>query len=124
MLIKIFEDTHDIIQRLREINNSYFVVYNTERECFEIHNSGQKNTFCLTVPFPCLDCRAVDLTLKTRRENIDKILNEIDRDNDRIDEQNKKAVRNLSEWKLKEYYSYANGHEEKNIANAYVTKWV
>lgn len=124
MLIKILQDVHDILSRLREINGDYFVVYNTGRECFEVHNYGQKNTYCLTVPYPQLDCRTIDWTLKTRRENLNKLLNEIDENNEKLEKQNQQAVRDLSEWKLKEYYNYAQKFEGKNIDKAYITKWV
>jgi len=123
MLIKILQDTHDIVSRLREIDCNYFVVYNSERQCFEVHNFGQKNTYCLTVPYAQLDCRTITLTLKSRREFLEKILAEIDASNERLEQDNLKKVRDMSEWKAREYYSYANKNEDKKIENAYVTKW-
>ena len=123
MLIKILQDVHDIVLRLREIDCDYFVVYNSERECFEVHNYGQKNTYCLTVPYSQLDCRTVILTLKTRREFLEKILAEIDASNEKLEQENTRSVRDMSEWKAREFYDYANKHEDKKIENAYVTKW-
>lgn len=122
MLIKILEDTHDICSRLKEIDCNYFVVYNSNRECFEVHNSSQKNSYCLTVPFKSLDCRTISLTLKTRREFLEKILNEIDQNNEKLERENKQNLMDKTKWKLKEIYSYAKSHDQE-IKDAYVTKW-
>lgn len=121
MLIKILEDVHDITRRLKEIDTDYFVVYNSTKKCFEVHNSSQKHTYCLTIPFKTLDSRAVDLTIKTRRENIEKILKEIDENNNKLEKENLRKLKDKTTYKLKEMYDYANTHQE--IKDAYTTKW-
>ena len=123
MLIKIFNDVHDICFRLKQIDDGYFVVFNTNSNCFEVHNNKQLNTFCLKVPFGCLDKRTVDLTLKTRRENFEKILEEIDNSNQKLEDENKKQIKDLVEFKAKELFDYAQKHDAENFDDAYVTKW-
>lgn len=74
MKIKIENDVFDIAHRLKSIDSGYFVVYDTVRQKYEVHNTGNiGNTYCLTVPYKSLDARVVDLVNKTRKERFDKI---------------------------------------------------
>ena len=83
---EIYSDCQDIVKRLKEIDKDYFVVYNITRKTFELHNRAQEEgTFCLTLPFDCLDARAVEHARKTRVENEEKIIEEIDRENKRLE---------------------------------------
>jgi hypothetical protein len=85
MLININADTYFITERLREIDENYIIKYNTKTAKYEIHNLSQvDNTYALTLPYSELDERAVDYALKTRIENIDSIINEIDKFNDKV----------------------------------------
>ena len=123
MLIKIFEDVFDITKRLKEIDSTYFVVFNTKKQKFEIHSSNQKNSYCFTVPNNTLDSRAVSLALKTRRENFDKIIKEIDEENKNLEKENKRQIDDLCEFKAKEIFSYAKSHDDINFDDAYKTRW-
>ena len=65
----------DIPQRLKQIDDGYFVVYNRQQHKYEIHNSKQlDSTYCLTVPFDELDSRTIDLVHKTKIENAKAII--------------------------------------------------
>lgn len=123
MLIKIYEDVFDITTRLKEIDKDYFVVFNTQKNKYEVHNKSQKNTYCLSVPFSGLDSRTIDLTLKTRRENIDKILKEIEQNNEKIEKDASRKTKDLCEFKAKEFFDYSKKHEEPNFYDAYTTRW-
>ena len=80
----IQSDTFYISQRIKEIDESYYIVYNFEKEKFEIHSSSQKgSTYCLTVPYNVLDERTLDLVRKTQSCNVDKIIEEIDKENEK-----------------------------------------
>ena len=61
MKIKIDDDVFDITKRIKEIDDGYFVVYNTLKNSFELHNNYQENTYCLTCPYECLDERVLDM---------------------------------------------------------------
>ncbi|MBR1925631.1 MAG: hypothetical protein IJ837_02125 [Clostridia bacterium] len=123
MLIKITEDVFDISNRLKEIDSNYFVVFNTKKQKFEIHNKSQKNTYCLTVLNNKLDCRAIEQTLKSRRERFDKILQEIEKNNQKIIDDNNKKIKDMAEWKLKEMFDYSSRHNTDNFDDAYKTSW-
>ena len=98
MLIKILSDNLFITSRLKEIDSSYFVVFNTKLNRYEIHSKRQaENTFCVGLPFSELDERTVNYVLKTRVENIEKILNDIEKNNEKIEKNNKKSILNKIE---------------------------
>lgn len=85
-LIQIFTDPFFICQRLKEIDKSYFVMFDLEKKNYQLHSSEQRgNSYCLTFPFDCLDARAVEHARKTRVENEEKIIEEIDRENKRLE---------------------------------------
>ena len=123
MLIKIEEDVFDITKRLKEIDESYFVMVNTQKQKFEVHSSAQKHTYCLTIPHKNLDARTISLTLKTRIENTEKILAEIEENNKKLERENKRQIDDLCDFKAKEIFSYAKKHENANLDNAYKTRW-
>lgn len=85
MLIKINTDNLFISERIREIDKNYYIVFNTKKKKYEIHNKsqGELNTYCLTLPFDILDYRTVEYIEKTKIENIEKLIAEIDKENEK-----------------------------------------
>lgn len=82
MKIKIEHDVYNISNRIKEIDRFYYIVFNTSKNCFEVHNSSQtENSFCLTIPYDFLDERTLNLVNETRVENIERILNKIENEN-------------------------------------------
>lgn len=101
MLIKINTDNLFILERLREIDKSYFIVFNTKFNRYEVHSSRQaENTFCVGLPFLTLDERVIDFVQKTRIENIEKLLDEIEKNNKKQTINNQKNILNKLEEKL------------------------
>ncbi len=91
---KIENDCYFICQRLKEIDPSYEVFYNNGH--FEVHSFEQiKNSYCFTVPFDKLDSRTIDYALKTRSNNRDKIIAEIEKNNQLVYENYIKNTVNL-----------------------------
>lgn len=82
MKIKIESDVFDVLKRLKQIDESYFVLFDTDKKVFELHSDNQPFTsFCLTLPFDCLDYRTIEKTLKTRIENRKKLIEELEKNN-------------------------------------------
>ena len=79
--LEIKDDVYYICQRLKEIDMSYFVLFNLSNKKYEIHSSEQKDSYCFTVPFDLLDERTISYALKTRSERRDKIIEEIEKNN-------------------------------------------
>ena len=88
-LIKITNDVYFISKRLKAIDDSYEVYYNSQTCAYEVHSNKQaKNSYCFKVPYECLDSRTLDYAVKTRRENRDKLIEEIEKNNLLVYEKN------------------------------------
>ena len=95
MLIKIERDSLFIEERLREIDDNYYIVYNVDKKTYEVHNSSQINgTYCLTLPFDSLDERSVEHVLKTRISNKDSLIREIEEENEKLEKRELKNILN------------------------------
>lgn len=85
-MIFIEHDNYFICERLKEIDESYYVVYDDKNNKYQLHSKEQKgNSYCLTFPFDELDERAIFYARKTRVENQAKIIEEIDKENKRLE---------------------------------------
>ena len=82
MLIKLNSDVYNISKRVKYIDKGYYVLFNTSTKKFEIHNNNQVgSSYCLSLPFNQLDERTLTFINKTKSNNIEKILKEIENDN-------------------------------------------
>ena len=88
----IDSDTFYICERLKEIDETYFIIYNFSKEKFEVHSYAQKDTYCLTVPFDVLDERTIDYVLKTRSSNMDNLIKEMDKENEILERSREKEA--------------------------------
>ncbi len=79
--VEIRQDLYDISKRLREIDRGYFAVYNSLKSRFEVHHRGQRNTFCLALPYETLDERTLRLVRRTRAERAEECMRELEREN-------------------------------------------
>lgn len=92
-LIKIENDLFFLAERLKEIDPDYFVALNTKTKKFEVHNSSQPvNSFCLLVPKNKLDARLVEYVRKTRSQRQKKLLEEIERANNKLQKENEQKI--------------------------------
>ena len=123
-LIKISNDVFDIVNRVKEINSGYFIVYNTKKHKYEVHNSNQVgSSFCITCENG-LNSTVISKLRKTRIENIDKILKEIDENNAKNEQITKNAMTDETSFKLKEMFDYAKKREsDSDFVDSYKTTW-
>lgn len=85
----IKDDLLGICNRLKSVDDGYFVFFNYKTEKFEVHHGRQGNTLCLVLPYDRLDERTIRHVLYTRAERAAQIAADIDR-------QNEKAQRELT----------------------------
>lgn len=108
MKIEILNDVLFICQRLKEIDKDYRVFYNTKTNKFEVHNVGQiGDSYCLTVPFQYLDARTIDFVNKTKVENKEKLIKEMDKENEILEERNNKRILYEAKDRLLEEIKYS-----------------
>ena len=93
MKIRIFKDVYNISKRIKYIDRGYYVVYDTSKNKFEIHNSNQfGSSYCLTLPYETLDERTLKYVRKTSSSNIEEILLKIENDNNIMESANKTSA--------------------------------
>ena len=108
MLYEILNDVFFISDRIKEIDENYKIYFNSEKNKFEIHNIGQiGDSYCLTVPFQYLDGRTLEFVRKTLSINGEKIIEEIDRNNKKIEEIKEKIIFNKAKDQLFDEIKYS-----------------
>ena len=92
----ILTDVHNIAGRLREVDPSFFVVWNSRRQKYEVHSSShQGNTYGYDVANNRLDARVIEQARKSNlRTRGDEIFADIDAANARLEEQIKRQRAN------------------------------
>ena len=115
-----------IPERLREIDDGYFVLRNHETKQFEIHHSGQPhNSYCLTLPYDELDERALKLVRKTRIGNAEKLLAEMEEHNQKLTKE-RAVISEEATQKLKETVTYLGRHSNQEALDdrAFTTRFL
>lgn len=90
-LERITHDLFDIAKRLKGIDRRYKLFFNRKKNRYEIYANGAMQ---MALPFERLDARTLSYARKTRLENLEKIIAEIEKENARIEIENAKRSRN------------------------------
>ena len=88
-LIPIEKDLFSIADRLKEVDERYRVYRNTLAHRFEVF-IGEALQF--VVPFQKLDSRTVEYARKTRIERVDKIVQELDKQNQLLEKRKNRKI--------------------------------
>jgi hypothetical protein len=100
-------NVYDIPQRLKAIDPGYFVLLNRYTGKFEIHSSNHPTlTYCMTVPFEGLDGRAIELVEKTRRQDNDQMIREMDAHNEKLEKDRDAKFSDTIGEMTKDLYNY------------------
>jgi hypothetical protein len=113
----------NIPARLRQIDRGYFVVRNHKTRQFEVHHSGQiGGTLALNIPYEELDQRTIDLVRSTRIEYMQNVINEMERNNAKIEEEQERKREDLCQGVVKDIYRYVKAHESKDTIDSDIFK--
>lgn len=83
---EITGDLFGVAARLKAIDPAYVLWRSYKYKRFELHSvHGDRDTLELAIPFDRLDERTVRLALSTRRERADKLYEQIERENRRLE---------------------------------------
>ena len=63
------------------------------------------------------------MILYTDISNIDNIMSDIDKNNLKIEKENDEIIKNLTEYKVREIYNYANSSSKELSENLFTTVW-
>lgn len=113
MKIKIESDVFDIAKRLKQINESYYILFDTSKQKFELHSKEQQNSYCFSYPFQNLDNRFLDMVYTTNIRYIDNIIEDIDKNNIEIERIGKQKTKSQTDYMLKEIYCFANNSSKE-----------
>lgn len=124
MKIKIESDVFDIVERIKEIDDGYFIMYDTLKNKFEVHNYNQKYTYCFTSKFDSLGLCTINEVLYSLIGNIDNIIKEIDKNNNDIEQNNNKQIKDYGQYAFCEIYKYYNNSSKQyDQDKAFSTIW-
>lgn len=88
-LIEIKQDVFDIAWRIRQIDSDYKLYYNQKQKRYEVHSHFGLE---VVVPYPSLDTRTISHIIKTRLENREKLICEIEENNERIEREQRQKI--------------------------------
>lgn len=96
--LKIEDDVYYISNRLKEIDEKYVILYNLDKKVYEVHISGERDSYCFTVPYSELDERTLFYALKSASSRRDEIIKEIEENNQKLYEKSiKDQVKKIKE---------------------------
>lgn len=102
-------------------------MFNTRLQKFEVHYKRNSSTLELVLPYEKLDKRTIDLVLKSRVENKQKLIKEMDENNKKLEEQQNKKMFDEASYKTKEMMTYLDSKGDAsniNFNDSYKTKWI
>lgn len=106
--IRVHHDVFDISNRIKRIDESYFILLNRISGLFEVHSSLQAGgSFCLELPFPSLDARTLTFVRKYRCSRAKEIFAEMEHDNEilrRREEKNAMDILDETREKLNDFF--------------------
>lgn len=124
---RVFTDVFNVSGRLRELNKNYYLMYDVVTNRYEVHNDEYKPaTLAFSIPYDRLDARTVEYVAVQMGKRPYEVLEEIERNNERIEREYKERQLDVAQQKTKEVMDYVNRHEsEEHIPqDAFTTKWV
>lgn len=93
-LCVIENDLFDISNRIKNIDRDYVIYRNMQNKKFELHNTRYSPSLQLVLPFDELDMRTIDYAVNTRVENIKKVAEEMEKENQRLEKENYTKMQN------------------------------
>ena len=124
MLIKIKKDLFNICKRIKNIDNGYALFFNTRTKKYEVHNFNQLHgSYCSTLPFNKLDSRAIDYLLETQNKNAKKLFEMIEKNNNKLKNEENAKLKDESDYKFGEIYNYANNNSKTFNASFSSNLW-
>jgi hypothetical protein len=106
MKILVKSDVYNICNRIKKFDSTYRIVFNTFGDKYEIYSTrldqsveligGVVLSYVCLLPYNELDERSIRYLYATSVENIDNIIDMIDKENKKIEHQNELNIKNES----------------------------
>ncbi len=109
-LTPIAGDVFDITRRIKEINEGYYLMYNHKYSRYEVYNDvGFTPTLVITWNNR-LDMRIIKKLYETRIENIKKLVEDIEKNNEYIQNRAIDKAIDKAGYETKQYFNYVQKH--------------
>ena len=121
----ILNDLCDISNRVREIDEGYFIVRNHKSSKWEVHHIDMPKyeTLQLVSPYDELDSRLLEYIMKTSTKYAKQIMEDIEKNNARIKESKEKENKDIISDVARDVYRYQSTCS-KDITDAYTTRHI
>ncbi len=87
-LVAVYNDLFDVSSRIKSIDDDYQIYFNRGNCRYELHNLRCKPTKQADIPWKTLDCRVLSWARKTRVENLERLVKEMNEHNQRLERKN------------------------------------
>lgn len=87
-LVAVYNDLFDVSSRIKSIDDDYQIYFNRGNCRYELHNLRLRPTKQADIPWETLDCRVLTWARKTRVENLQRLIDEINEHNQRLEREN------------------------------------
>lgn len=124
-LIEIKNDVFDIVQAIKAIDCRYKVFYNSIKSRFELYSQkGMNLVLELICPYKNLDVRFLNKVKISRVENAKKIIEEMEKNNQKLLDNQQKKILQESQYKAREMIEYADKKSvDIDFSMAYQNQW-
>jgi hypothetical protein len=107
----VTNNAYSIPQRLKEVDDRFFVMYNRDTGKFEVHVRGQQGTTLgCELPFPDLDYRAIEYVRKYKADRTRANQREVEVFNDKLEQTTMRNTFSKANDKMAETIHYLDHH--------------
>lgn len=114
--VPVTSDVYNISERIKAVDERFFVMLNRQTQRFEVHVKGQPaTTFGCELPFDTLDARALEYVRKYSAARTQNLARDIAAHNDRLAEaRSGKHIENAG-YKMREAIMWAENHPSNQM---------
>lgn len=93
--VAVTGDVMDIVERIKEIDRDYFVMFNKRTQKYEVHVKGQLFSLGCELPFDSLDARAIEYVRERHVSRMKEILAGMEREEEMREQAQKAKMREV-----------------------------
>lgn len=110
--IPVVRSVYGIPERMKELRESLFMMFNVKTQRYEVHDSTQTDcTLACELPFEQLDARALLYVREHMRERTEALVAEIERHNEQLEEKSYQEKMDKAGYRMKQAIRYLSSHE-------------
>lgn len=105
--IPITSNVYEIPERLADINENYFVMYDTDSSHYELHDSSlYGDTLLCIFPFDELDIRALNYVYENSYKTPEEVAYEVEEYNEKLAKKKEEEILCDANYKMRDAFNY------------------